>query len=149
MLLRVLLWPAYAIHQLMHWEGESNCERATSTDNAKWSSLDDEDQRILRELSWYTAAQQTTERVQPWHRQYALGKINCTPQISYRVVKLSMARQEKKYITVGRSMKTFLWGTSIVGQKVNGTLRCKNNTWWKITPVQRLSVRPKLQQNLI
>lgn len=38
-LLRILLWPAYAIHQLMYW-GEWNCERPASTDNAKWSNLD-------------------------------------------------------------------------------------------------------------
>lgn len=43
------------------------------------------------------AAQQTTERVQPWHSQYVLGKINYIPQVSYWVIKLSMVRQEETY----------------------------------------------------
>lgn len=80
-----------------HWEQEQNCERPASTDNTKSSDLDYEGQRILRVLRQYTEAQQTTERVQPWHSQYVLGKINYTPQVSYWVIKLSMVRQEETY----------------------------------------------------
>lgn len=73
-LLRILLWAAYAIHQLMHNEGEWNCERPTSTANTTRSNLDSEDQRILMQPNWYTAAQETPGRASVLTQAMRIGK---------------------------------------------------------------------------
>lgn len=75
-LLRILLWAAYAIHQLMHNEGEWNCERPTSTTNTTRSNLDSEDQRILTWPNWYTVAQQTPGRASVLTQAKCIGKNN-------------------------------------------------------------------------